>query len=78
MALTQYRVSVPFRGVAVTDSNAIVSIPNGAILRMIDTQAVNTFVTVWWDARQLLVFEQDLFERAVEEPLNGPLAAGAS
>ena len=74
MAATEYRVSVPFRGVDVTEGNVIVCIPNGAVLSIINGHASNTFVTVRWGTRELLVFEQDLSERAVEEPFSGSLA----
>ena len=66
MALMEYRVSVPFRGVDIGQDNAIVNIPIGTILRKINRQALSTFITVWWDTRELLVFERDLSERAVE------------
>ena len=72
MAAAQYEVSRPFRGVDVAQANAIVSIPKGAILRLVQRQAANTFVTVRWDQRELLVFDRDFCERAIEEPWNPP------
>ena len=75
MAGTEYRVRLPFRGVDIADGNAIVSIPNGALLSIVNKQAANTWVTVRWGAREVLVFERDLYERAVEEPCNGWFAS---
>jgi hypothetical protein len=78
MASAEYRVSVPFRGVDVAQRNAIVTIPNGAILSMAKRQAANTFITVRWGERELFVFERDLSERAVEESLGAPSIAESS
>ena len=71
MASPEYRVSAPFRGVDVAEGNSIVNIPNGAILSLVNKQAGNTFITVLWGTRQLLVFEQDLSERTILQPYTG-------
>ena len=75
MAVTEYRVSVPFRGVDVTHANATVRIPDGAILFVSDRQAGKTLITVLWGTREVLVSERDLLERAIELPLSGPATA---
>ena len=68
MAPKQYWVSVSFRGVHATQGNCIVSIPAGATLTLTANQDREPFVTVRWNERELLVFQQDLFERTIEIP----------
>ena len=73
MASPEYRVSVPFRGVDVAEGNSIVHIPKGAILSLVKKQVSTAFVTVLWGTRELLVFEQDLSERAILQPYTEPV-----
>jgi hypothetical protein len=72
MTGTEYRVRLPFRGVDIAQGNAIVNIPNGAVVSIVNKPAAKTFVTVRWGTQELLVFERDLCERAIEEPFTGP------
>ena len=76
MASMDFRVRVPFRGVDIERGKALITIPNGAVINMADAQVTNALVTVRWGERELLVFERDLFERAIKEPpkaaSNGP------
>jgi hypothetical protein len=83
MELRRYRVRTPMRGVYTTGPcKGFISIPIGAMLvRFRDRNESAMYVNVQWNHRDLLVFPQDLTERAVECDvlLNGkPKAAGNS
>ena len=64
---------MPFRGVDVAHANAIVRIPDGAILFVSNRQAAKTLITALWGTRELLVFERDLAEYAIPEPCSAPV-----
>ena len=68
MALRSYRVHTPMRGVYASSAcKGFVSIPIGAILVMgRDRPDRAMYVNVEWNKQELLVFPQDLSERAVE------------
>jgi hypothetical protein len=63
-----YRVRRPMRGVHATGpSRGFVSIPAGTILSVVhNREEIAMYVTVQWNDLELLVFPQDLYERAVE------------
>ena len=68
MEVRRYRVHTAIRGVyATAATKGFVSIPTGAILAVVrDGDKFDTYITVQWNNRELLVFPQDLSERAVE------------
>lgn len=63
-----YRVHTPMRAVYATGScKGFISVPTGAILVMVrGGHEAAMYVKVQWDNRELLVFPQDLSERAFE------------
>jgi hypothetical protein len=69
MAPQQHRVRVQLRGVDTTQCKQIVTIPEGAILRIVGHPDGDRFVTVRWKERDLLVFTQDLHERTTRADL---------
>ena len=77
MALQRYRVRTPLRGVcAAGPSRGLVSIPTGAILALVrDRKETGIYITVQWNDREVLVFVQDLSERAVECDISPETAA---
>lgn len=69
MAPQQHSVRVPLRGLDTTPSKRIVTIPEGAILKVIGHPDGDRFVTVRWKERDLLVFTQDLQDRTTRADL---------
>jgi len=54
----------------------LVSIPTRAILALVrDRKETGIYITVQWDDREVLVFAQDLSERAVECNISPETAA---
>jgi hypothetical protein len=54
----------------------LVSIPTGAILALVrDRKETGIYITVQWNDREVLVFVQDLSERAVECDISPETAA---
>jgi len=68
MEARRYRVHKPMRGVCATGPcNGFVSIPIGAVVVLTRVSRDGAmYVNVQWNDREVLVFPQDLFERAVE------------
>ena len=68
MSLQRYRVRTPLRGVCATGpSRGLVSIPTGSILALVrNRKETGIYITVQWNDREVLVFPQDLSERALE------------
>lgn len=65
MAPQQYRVRASFRGIhSAGDKKNIVTIPAGAALSVIGTLDLQRFVAVRWEGLDLLIFQEDLAERA--------------
>jgi hypothetical protein len=56
---------VSLRGVNASGDKNIVTIPVGALIRVVGHADAQRFVAVRWESRDLLVFEQDLSERVV-------------
>jgi hypothetical protein len=67
MPTQQYRVRVPLRAVNATLNRSIITIPAGATLSIIQRLADRRFVAARWGQQDLLVFEQDLLDRAVPQ-----------
>ena len=65
MVSRQYRVRTLLRGIHPTEPKEIVTIPTGATLSIVEQPTNNDLVSVRWEGRDLLVFAQDLHDRAL-------------